>query len=69
VTWRIAHAGIHGTPDPDHVGKTASHGCIRLTNWDALDLASKVDRKTPVEFLEQEAGKPSRAETRNALSG
>jgi lipoprotein-anchoring transpeptidase ErfK/SrfK len=45
--------GIHGTPDPDHVGKTASHGCIRLTNWDALDLASKVDRKTPVEFLEQ----------------
>ncbi|HVI79778.1 MAG TPA: L,D-transpeptidase [Candidatus Acidoferrum sp.] len=53
MTWRIAHAGIHGTPDPDHVGKTASHGCIRLTNWDALDLASKVDRKTPVEFLEQ----------------
>src|SRR4051812_48966558 len=45
--------GIHGTPDPDHVGKTASHGCIRLTNWDALDLASKVDRNTPVEFLEQ----------------
>jgi lipoprotein-anchoring transpeptidase ErfK/SrfK len=45
--------GIHGTPDPDKVGKTASHGCVRLTNWDALDLASKVDRKTPVDFLEQ----------------
>ena len=28
--------GIHGTPDPDKVGKTQSHGCVRLTNWDAL---------------------------------
>lgn len=45
--------GIHGTPDPEKVGKTASHGCIRLTNWDALDLAARVDRKTPVEFVER----------------
>ena len=30
---------IHGTPDPDQVGKTQSHGCIRLTNWDALALS------------------------------
>jgi lipoprotein-anchoring transpeptidase ErfK/SrfK len=44
--------GIHGTPEPDRVGKTASHGCIRLTNWDALDLASMVEKKTPVEFVD-----------------
>ena len=42
--------GIHGTPDPDAVGKTQSHGCIRLTNWDALDLAAMADKGTPVTF-------------------
>jgi lipoprotein-anchoring transpeptidase ErfK/SrfK len=31
--------GIHGTPDPEQVSKAASHGCVRLTNWDALQLA------------------------------
>jgi lipoprotein-anchoring transpeptidase ErfK/SrfK len=34
--------GIHGTPNPEHVGRTESHGCLRLANWDArllLDLA------------------------------
>ncbi len=36
------HYGIHGTPDPALIGKTLSHGCIRLTNWDVLDLASLV---------------------------
>ena len=42
--------GIHGTPEPDKVGKTASHGCVRLTNWDAMELASMVDKGTTVEF-------------------
>jgi hypothetical protein len=28
------HYGIHGTPVPSSIGKTQSHGCIRLTNWD-----------------------------------
>lgn len=41
------HYGIHGTPDPSLVGHAASHGCIRLTNWDALDLASLVKPGTP----------------------
>ncbi|MFL6593218.1 MAG: L,D-transpeptidase family protein [Luteimonas sp.] len=36
------HYGIHGTPEPSKVGKTASHGCIRLTNWDAQALAGAV---------------------------
>jgi lipoprotein-anchoring transpeptidase ErfK/SrfK len=36
------HYGIHGTPEPSTVGKTQSHGCIRLTNWDVLQLADAV---------------------------
>jgi lipoprotein-anchoring transpeptidase ErfK/SrfK len=36
------HYGIHGTPVPSTIGKTTSHGCIRLTNWDATELAKMV---------------------------
>jgi lipoprotein-anchoring transpeptidase ErfK/SrfK len=36
------HYGIHGTPVPSTIGKTSSHGCIRLTNWDVLELAKLV---------------------------
>jgi lipoprotein-anchoring transpeptidase ErfK/SrfK len=48
-----ASYGIHGTPRPEEIGKTQSHGCIRLTNWDALDLAKRVRRGTPVAFLDE----------------
>ncbi|GAA3924955.1 L,D-transpeptidase family protein [Luteimonas lutimaris] len=41
------HYGIHGTPEPSHVGKTESHGCIRLTNWSARALAGAVAPGTP----------------------
>jgi lipoprotein-anchoring transpeptidase ErfK/SrfK len=41
------HYGIHGTPEPGKVGHAASHGCIRLTNWDALELAAMVRPGTP----------------------
>jgi lipoprotein-anchoring transpeptidase ErfK/SrfK len=44
------HYGIHGTPEPDKIGKTASHGCVRLTNWDVLTVASLVKPGTPVLF-------------------
>jgi lipoprotein-anchoring transpeptidase ErfK/SrfK len=44
--------GIHGAPDPDTVGKAQSHGCIRLTNWDALTLARMVDKGTRVDFVD-----------------
>jgi lipoprotein-anchoring transpeptidase ErfK/SrfK len=47
--------GIHGTPDPEKIGKTASHGCIRLTNWDAVDLAKIVRRGTMVQFEDQDS--------------
>jgi lipoprotein-anchoring transpeptidase ErfK/SrfK len=43
--------GIHGTPDPDAVGKAQSHGCVRLTNWDALALAKLVGKGTRVDFV------------------
>lgn len=45
--------GIHGAPDPQLVGKTASHGCVRLTNWDAVTLGRAVKRDTPVIFVGQ----------------
>jgi len=44
--------GIHGTPEPSKIGKTNSHGCVRLTNWDATELAKMVKPGTTVEFLE-----------------
>lgn len=41
------HYGIHGTPRPAEIGHTESHGCIRLTNWDAEELSKMVKRGTP----------------------
>jgi lipoprotein-anchoring transpeptidase ErfK/SrfK len=46
--------GIHGTPEPRNVSKTESHGCIRLTNWDALELAGMVRKGTKVRFWDQD---------------
>jgi lipoprotein-anchoring transpeptidase ErfK/SrfK len=43
--------GIHGTPEPAKIDKTASHGCVRLTNWDATELAGMVSKGVPVVFL------------------
>jgi lipoprotein-anchoring transpeptidase ErfK/SrfK len=48
--------GIHGSPDPDAVSKRSSHGCIRLTNWDALELARHVNKGTPVTISERAPG-------------
>jgi lipoprotein-anchoring transpeptidase ErfK/SrfK len=42
------HYGIHGTPEPSRIGYTESHGCIRLTNWDAMRLADLVAPGTKV---------------------
>jgi lipoprotein-anchoring transpeptidase ErfK/SrfK len=46
------HYGIHGTPEPKTIGKTTSHGCVRLTNWDALTVSQLVKAGTPVHFTE-----------------
>ncbi len=44
--------GIHGTPNPSLISKTASHGCIRLTNWDANALGAKVTSGVKVKFID-----------------
>jgi lipoprotein-anchoring transpeptidase ErfK/SrfK len=36
----VPHYGIHGTPEPALVGRAASHGCVRLTNWDAARVGT-----------------------------
>jgi lipoprotein-anchoring transpeptidase ErfK/SrfK len=43
--------GIHGTPVPQNIGKTQSHGCVRLTNWDAEALGKMVHKGIKVEFI------------------
>ena len=44
--------GIHGTPEPELIGRSASAGCVRLTNWDAEELSELVKPGTAVSFLE-----------------
>jgi lipoprotein-anchoring transpeptidase ErfK/SrfK len=44
--------GIHGTPAPGKVSKAESHGCVRLTNWDAERVAERVVKGTPVSFVD-----------------
>ncbi|MBV8103918.1 MAG: murein L,D-transpeptidase [Hyphomicrobiales bacterium] len=47
--------GIHGSPQPEDIGKTESHGCIRLTNWDAVDLAAMARPGTVVRLEDQDS--------------
>jgi lipoprotein-anchoring transpeptidase ErfK/SrfK len=54
-TWidlSIESFGIHGTPEPEKVGKAYSQGCVRLTNWDVQELAQMVEKGTPVVFVD-----------------
>lgn len=46
------HYGIHGTPEPQLIGRSQSHGCIRLTNWDVARLSLMVKPGTPAVFQE-----------------
>jgi lipoprotein-anchoring transpeptidase ErfK/SrfK len=46
------HYGIHGTPEPGMIGHAESHGCIRLTNWDAEELSRMVKPGTPLTLQE-----------------
>jgi lipoprotein-anchoring transpeptidase ErfK/SrfK len=46
------HYGLHGTPSPGAIGHTESHGCVRLTNWDAQRLMAGIQAGTPVDFIE-----------------
>lgn len=44
------HYGIHGTKDPDSIGYASSHGCVRLTNWDAREVGHRISPDVQVEF-------------------
>jgi lipoprotein-anchoring transpeptidase ErfK/SrfK len=44
--------GIHGTPEPELIGKVGSHGCVRLTNWDVEELAGMVTPGVVVRFVD-----------------
>ncbi|MDX8512599.1 L,D-transpeptidase family protein [Mesorhizobium captivum] len=55
IDLSIESYGIHGAPEPGKIGTTFSHGCIRLTNWDAEDLAAMVKPGTKVEFKDETA--------------
>jgi hypothetical protein len=44
------HYGLHGTPEPGRIGYAQSHGCVRLTNWDAQRVAALVQPGTRVVF-------------------
>lgn len=46
------HFGIHGTSTPDTIGYASSHGCVRLTNWDAVDVARRTPDGTQVAFVD-----------------
>ncbi len=50
------HFGVHGTSDPDSIGYASSHGCVRLTNWDANDVARRLKPGVKVEFVDTRAG-------------
>jgi lipoprotein-anchoring transpeptidase ErfK/SrfK len=46
------HDGIHGTAEPSRVGRTETHGCLHLTNWDVQKLSALVNVGTPVKVIE-----------------
>jgi lipoprotein-anchoring transpeptidase ErfK/SrfK len=52
IDLSVESFGIHGTPEPEKVGKAYSHGCVRLTNWDVQELSRMVEKGTPVVFLD-----------------
>ncbi|HUJ13224.1 MAG TPA: L,D-transpeptidase [Thermoanaerobaculia bacterium] len=47
-----AHYGIHGTEDPESIGYVSSHGCVRLTNWDANEVSHRASEGTIVAFVD-----------------
>ncbi len=68
-TWialTVPTYGIHGAPDPSLIGKRQSHGCVRMTNWDVVELGRSVKKGVPVVFVGRDApaGKTGPARSR-----
>ncbi|HEX9983782.1 MAG TPA: L,D-transpeptidase family protein [Thermoanaerobaculia bacterium] len=58
------HYGIHGTGSPDSIGYASSHGCVRLTNWDAREVGHRVKPGVVVEFVDTRAKKAEQSASR-----
>ena len=59
VVWMALskeHYGIHGTNDPEGIGYVSSHGCVRLTNWDAWEVEHRASDGTEVSFVDTKQG-------------
>jgi lipoprotein-anchoring transpeptidase ErfK/SrfK len=56
------HFGIHGTSDPDSIGYASSHGCVRLTNWDANDVARRLKPGVQIEFVDTRTAQTAAAQ-------
>jgi lipoprotein-anchoring transpeptidase ErfK/SrfK len=55
TTWvglNLPGYGIHGTPEPENISRTQSHGCFRLANWNAEKVLKMVRVGTPVDVVE-----------------
>ena len=55
VVWMALskpHYGMHGTPNPDSIGYASSHGCVRLTNWDADEVSHRIREGVEVSFVD-----------------
>lgn len=51
------HYGIHGTNEPESIGYASSHGCVRLTNWDAVELQHRASEGVVVSFVDSKSSK------------
>jgi lipoprotein-anchoring transpeptidase ErfK/SrfK len=51
ITLDLPGYGMHGTPTPEMIGKTGSHGCFRLANWDALTMTGILRRGLTIKIL------------------
>ena len=52
VVWMAINkpsVGMHGTPHPDQIGRNESHGCIRMSNWDAFLISELVEKNTIID--------------------
>ena len=47
------HYGIHGTNDPEAIGYASSHGCVRLTNWDAAEVEHRISEGVQISFVDR----------------
>ena len=59
VVWMALskpHYGIHGTKEPDAIGYASSHGCVRLTNWDAGEIEHRIREGIEVSFVDTKRG-------------